>query len=100
MQLYDLLKAERPKFLGKVSYMEGDCELPELGLTDNNRNIISSEVNFIFHVAASVRFTEPIKRAAYLNINGIKEIVKLAKLVSNLKVSADETVFFGGYGAN
>lgn len=66
--------------------MAGDCSLPDLGLSDNNQNTIINEVNIIFHGAATVRFDEHIRVAMNINVSGTKELLNLARKITNLKV--------------
>lgn len=40
----------------------------------------------IFHLAASVRFDDPLKKAILLNSRGTREVCELAKIMPKLKV--------------
>lgn len=51
-----------------------------------DRQKLISSINIIFHVAATVRFDENIKLAYNINVNGIKEMLALAREIRNLKV--------------
>lgn len=67
--------------------LTGDCALPDLGFNEKDKETFLSEVNCIFHVAATVRFDEKIRTAAYINVRATKDLLKLAKQVKHLKVS-------------
>lgn len=86
-QLYRRLKHEVPKFYLKISVVDGDCSLPGLGLSNNNINTLINEVNIIFHGAATVRFNEHIRVAMNINVSGTREVIKLARKMTNLKVN-------------
>lgn len=43
------------------------------------------QVNIIFHVAATVRFDEPIKVATLINVRGTREALQLAKQCRKFK---------------
>ncbi|XP_061727970.1 putative fatty acyl-CoA reductase CG5065 [Cydia pomonella] len=84
--LYDRLKRERPGvFESKVHVIAGDILERGLGLSEEDRTLLVNRVNIIFHVAASVRFDDPLTFACKLNLQGTKEIVDLAKEITDLK---------------
>lgn len=80
------MKRNHPDFMKKVAVMSGDCLEPNLGLNDTDREIFVNEVNFIFHIAATVRFDEKIRQATYINVRATRDIITLAKQCKNLKV--------------
>jgi len=51
------------------------------------------EVNIIFHGAATVRFDEHIRVAMDINVSGIREIISLAKTITNLKVTLKYDIY-------
>lgn len=61
--------------------------MPALGICQEEREIIKDNVNIVIHGAATVRFDEKLKMAIAINVNGTKEIIKLAKEITHLKVS-------------
>lgn len=65
----------------------GDMTELKLGLSDQDYNFLIENVSVVFHVAASVRFDEPIRDATIMNVRGTREIVYLAKKMKNLRVS-------------
>lgn len=58
-----------------------------LGLSDEEYGFLVENVSVVFHVAASVRFDEPIRDATIMNVRGTREVVQLAKQMKHLKVS-------------
>ncbi|KAF2904474.1 hypothetical protein ILUMI_01714 [Ignelater luminosus] len=83
--IYDPIKREYPKALEKVFILSGDCALPDLGLNEKDKETFLSEVDCIFHAAATVRFDEKIRIAAYINVRATRDLIKLAKQVKHLK---------------
>ncbi|RVE41034.1 hypothetical protein evm_014315 [Chilo suppressalis] len=82
---FDRLRNEKPDiFLSKVFIVAGDVMEPGLGLSEEDRTLLVNRVHIIFHVAASVRFDDPLPYATKLNLGGTKEIVDFAKDVRNL----------------
>lgn len=65
----------------------GDMTELKLGLSDQDYNFLIENVSVVFHVAASVRFDEPIRDATIMNVRGTREIVYLAKKMKKLRVS-------------
>ncbi|XP_013146638.1 PREDICTED: fatty acyl-CoA reductase 1-like [Papilio polytes] len=84
---FDRLRQERPGlFESKVFVVSGDASEIGLGLSVEDRALLVNRVNIIFHVAASVRFDDPLEVAARLNLRGTREVVELAKEVRFLEV--------------
>lgn len=72
--------------LEKLCPILGDLEKLKLGLSDNDRNLLVSEVEVIMHTGASVKFDEDLHQAVMLNIRGTRELAELAKKMGQLKV--------------
>ncbi|XP_028034947.1 putative fatty acyl-CoA reductase CG5065 [Bombyx mandarina] len=84
---FDRLRNEKPEiFERKVACVSGDVMEIGLGLSEEHRAVLIDNVNIIFHVAASVRFDDPLQYAAKLNLRGTREVVELAKAIKNLSV--------------
>ncbi|XP_063923805.1 fatty acyl-CoA reductase wat-like [Zophobas morio] len=82
---FDRLKTERPKFRHRVVAIPGDCTITGLGLTITDRQKLLSDVNIVFHAAASVRFDENLKYAYNINVSGTADVVELCRQMKNLK---------------
>lgn len=59
-----------------------------LGINTEDEQLLLNEVSIIFHLAATVRFDEPLNDAVLLNTRGTRELVNLARKMKNLEVSA------------
>lgn len=57
----------------------GDVSLPDLGISDEDRQFVINEINIIYHCAATIRFDEELKKAVLLNTRGTKLMVDLAR---------------------
>lgn len=86
MQLFGQLQEENPKFRHQVVAVAGDCSLPGLGLSSEDRQQLVDNVHVMFHCAATVRFDEELDVAVNINVRGTKCILDLAKQTKNLKV--------------
>ncbi|KAJ8982561.1 hypothetical protein NQ317_005032 [Molorchus minor] len=87
LPLFDLLKKVKgPDVINKVEAVAGDCMLPDLGISEADREKIRNETDIIFHCAATIRFDEPLKKAVILNVRGTKLMLDLAKECKKLMV--------------
>lgn len=63
---------------GKISILEGDITLPNLGLDYSAREILKKNANFFIHAAASINLTSDLRRVARNIIFPSLEAVELA----------------------
>ncbi|CAH1642238.1 unnamed protein product [Spodoptera littoralis] len=84
--LFERLRKERPGFESKVFVVAGDVMELGLGISEEDRALIVNRVNIVYHVAASVRFDDPLEYAVRMNLRGTKEMVELAADIRNLNV--------------
>lgn len=80
-----------PNYGDVVVMVESDMGKVGLGLSDENRQLLRT-TNVVFHGAATVRFNDPIRSAAAINVRGVKEILQLAKQMNNLKVFPERVI--------
>jgi alcohol-forming fatty acyl-CoA reductase len=83
-KLFDTLKSKNAEAIKKINIIEGDCMELRLGISDSDYEKLK-RCSVIFHVAASVRFDDPLKKAVLLNTRGAREICELARNIPNLK---------------
>ncbi|CAB3258285.1 unnamed protein product, partial [Arctia plantaginis] len=83
--VYDLLRTKKPEFADKIIPVEGNVNDIRLGLSEKDWSMLTDEVNIIFHVAATVRFDEPLRKATLTNIRSTREALELARNCKNLK---------------
>ncbi|XP_024868016.1 putative fatty acyl-CoA reductase CG5065 isoform X1 [Temnothorax curvispinosus] len=83
--LYDRMKKKIPNFRKKVVPIVGNLDCKNLGLSENDKNILIYKVSIIFHLAANVRFQEKIKSQIQTNICATDTILRIAKLMPYLK---------------
>ncbi|KAF5306584.1 hypothetical protein FQR65_LT07311 [Abscondita terminalis] len=85
--LFDLLKkTQGEEILDKVIAVRGDVTEDNLGLTPQLRKKLVEEVDVIFHMAATIRFDDPLKKAVLLNVRGTKYMLDFAKECKHLLV--------------
>ncbi|XP_026285207.2 fatty acyl-CoA reductase 1-like isoform X2 [Frankliniella occidentalis] len=79
VQLFDRLRAEQPDALSKIIVLPGDITALGLGLSRQHQDLVRREVSVVYHVAASVRFDDPIQKAILTNVRSTREVVELAR---------------------
>lgn len=65
--------------------VQGDIAELGFGISEEDRELLQTS-NIVFHGAATVRFDEPISKAAHINVRGTKQMLQLAKQMRDLKV--------------
>ncbi|CAH1279317.1 unnamed protein product [Diabrotica balteata] len=83
--VFDKMKVECPKFMHKIVAVAGDCSLPDIGLSIQDRKTLMEEINIVFHAAATVRFDEKMKTAVAINVRATEELLNLAHQMPKLK---------------
>ncbi|EFN65009.1 Fatty acyl-CoA reductase 1 [Camponotus floridanus] len=94
-KLFDILRSEQPSALNKLIPIASDVSVEGLGLLPSDREMLIEKVNIIFHVAASVRFDDNLRKAIFNNTRSTRDLCILAtemkKLVVLLHVSSTYT---------
>lgn len=83
--VFDRLHAECPQNLLKLTAINGDVTMLNLGISDEDYELMSN-VSVIFHSAASVRFDDPLNEAILMNTRGTREVLYFAEKLKGIKV--------------
>ncbi|XP_005180105.1 fatty acyl-CoA reductase wat [Musca domestica] len=83
--LFEKLHELRPNPMKYIKTIEGDCTLPKLGISAEDRKELIDEVNVVMHCAATVRFNEPLSNATQINVAATQDLLDMAKEMKNLK---------------
>jgi alcohol-forming fatty acyl-CoA reductase len=59
-----------------------------LGISKQDKELLTDKIDVVFHSAATVKFTEPLRFALDMNTMGTRKIVQLCNEMKELKVSA------------
>lgn len=84
-QLFDKVRQLRPTFQEKIIGIAGDCALPGLGLTQQDHCTLITNVNIVFHSAATVNFNERLSLSLKINVRGTHAIVMLCHEMKHLQ---------------
>jgi len=76
---------EGHKALGKIKAIRGDITLPMFGLSEQDIQLLSSEVSLVFHSAATVKFVEPLRVAVENNVVSVGNLIRLAERLAKLE---------------
>ncbi|KAL6258578.1 hypothetical protein P5V15_010532 [Pogonomyrmex californicus] len=85
LPLFQRIRNEKPQLFKKVIPLNGDILSPNLGLFDEQRELLANEVNIVFHSAATLRLEAKLKDAVDMNLTGTKRVLDLAKQMKHLK---------------
>jgi fatty acyl-CoA reductase len=86
LQVFDRIRTESPALFSKIVSLHGDVSETDLGLNEEDRRRVVTEVNVVFHAAATIRFNESLKFAVTLNTLGTQRVIQLCKNIHNLQV--------------
>lgn len=81
-KLYERLSKDLIK--SKLKPLDGDLTSDNFGLSDEQLKELLENTNIVFHVAASVRFDDPLKECLRYNVLGTKTVLDLCHQMLNL----------------
>jgi len=84
-QVFDNLMKVDPDVLNRVVPLGGDCQESDLGLSTSDRQVLVDEVQIVLHIAATVRFMEPLHIALAVNTRATRLMIQLAKEMPHLE---------------
>ncbi len=85
--MFSYLLKKSPDIFKRIVPVEGDLCQPGLGISKEDTKQITDNVSVIFHLAATIKFNDHIKKSLQFNVFGVREVVQLARQVKDLKVS-------------
>lgn len=77
------LREEYPERLKKLTVISGETTMQGLSLSDTDKELLTSHVSVVFHMAADIRFDLSLKTAIKTNLVGTVNVVALAKQVNS-----------------
>lgn len=69
----------------KVRPLDGELHNEYLGLDEKSQQLLIESVDVVFHVAASVRFDDPLRQCMRENVEGTKHVLDLCHRMTQLK---------------
>ncbi|XP_017844489.1 fatty acyl-CoA reductase wat isoform X2 [Drosophila busckii] len=83
--IFNTMRVECPELFEKVHPIRADYSAIDLDIDAGDRAMLSSEVQIVFNVVASVKFNEKLSDAIDINVLGTKKILDLAMEMQQLK---------------
>ena len=77
-----------PEIIKKIQFIKGDILEDNLGIGNDDRDHLVSNIDIVFHCAANVRFDQPLRPMIEMNVLGTLRVLKLAEKMVNLKLFA------------
>ena len=84
--VFDRIRNKNPSQLNKIIALEGDITEDNLGFSQHDQEVFFNEVNVIFHSAASIKMTEPVKDAINNNTLSTKRLIGMAQKIKHFEV--------------
>lgn len=83
---FDRVKSEKPEVLEKIVPIQGDVELVNLGIGDEDMIRVLAETEIIFNVAAAVDFLAHVEHSFRGNVLSLVNLTQIAKKMTRLQV--------------
>lgn len=84
-ELFSRLRREQPNFAEKVVPVPGELTAEGLGLSQEMKEYLAPRVSIVFHIAATIKFTERLRLAVKLNVLAVKRVVEFCKSLQTCK---------------
>lgn len=84
--IFDRIRRESPELFDKLHVVPGDISQPQLGVSQEQMRALTEDktLSIVFHSAATIKFDEPLKVSATLNLRATREIIEFARSLPNL----------------
>lgn len=86
-KVFEKVREKFPEILEKLVCITGDINEHQIGLSESDTELLCDRVDIVFHVAATVKFNEPLKNSVKLNTFGTQRVMDFCLKMTNLKVS-------------
>ncbi|XP_015175385.1 PREDICTED: putative fatty acyl-CoA reductase CG5065 [Polistes dominula] len=86
LPMFARIRKDKPEVLKKLIPLSGDISLNNLGLNDEQRELLIKETQIVFHVAAMVKLDATLKQAVDFNLIGTKRMLDLCRDMKNLEI--------------
>lgn len=80
-----------------MELFQGDLSEENLGFSEKQIAKLHSEVDIVLHCGATVKFTEPIEVATKINVRGTRDLLRIAKGMTKLRVECEKRYIITSY---
>lgn len=85
LPMFQRLRTQYPDAIKKVVPINGDLITEALGISSQDRSLVTREVNVVFHMAATLKLEGTLKDAIDMNTAGTQRVIELCKEMKNLQ---------------
>lgn len=78
---------EKRNIREKLVLIAGDCSLPELGISNEDCEMLWKNTTHVFHAAALLSMDEHLRKAFVTNVSATETLLKMGRKMLQLKVS-------------
>ncbi|XP_071879152.1 putative fatty acyl-CoA reductase CG5065 [Bombus fervidus] len=83
--MFQRIQKQKPETMKKVIPLSGDVGMKNLGLTNEQLEILINETDVVFHFAATLKLESKLKDAIDMNTVGTKRVIELGRKMKKLK---------------
>lgn len=83
--MFERLRNSQPQAFKKIVPVNGDVNTDNLGLESTTIDELSTEVNIVFHLAATLRLEANLKDALEHNTMGTVRVIEVCRKMKNLE---------------
>lgn len=80
-----LLEITNTDIFNKLKPIQGDVGEENLGISDDDKQILIDNVNIVFHSAATLDFFQNLKTTTNINLQGTRRVMRLCSEIKNLE---------------
>jgi len=66
--MFQRIQNGKPELFKKIIPLQGDLSIENLGLSEEDHQLLINEVNFVYHFAATLRLEAKLKDAVEMNL--------------------------------
>lgn len=92
LQLFDYFRKTNVSLLSKLKPVHGDVSVDGLGIVQEMKDELISEVSIVFHGAATLNLDASLAEAINLNTTGTLRMLEFCSAMKNLKVKKRKRV--------
>ncbi|XP_055944747.1 fatty acyl-CoA reductase 1-like isoform X2 [Argiope bruennichi] len=85
-KIFEKIKEENRELLDKVHLIPGDASLPNLGMSEEDEQLLIEDASIVFHCAAIIHFTKPLEFTLLHNVLSLNSIIELCRKMRKLEV--------------
>lgn len=86
LPVFQPLLKQNPKAFDKIQALEGETTRIDMGLSEEDQELVREKVTVVFHLAAALDWRVTLHKAVQENVVGTKNVFDFCKTIRNLEV--------------